>query len=98
MEYHQRQPPPRKDQGRQGSGLGGLWLLLAPVACCGGPLIIGALAAAGALAWGALELGIALAAAVALILVTRRRRRTQACCLPDAAGSLRAGADGFRAR
>src|SRR5258708_6721734 len=36
---------------RERSGLGGLWLLLVPLACCGGPLLIAALAAAGALAW-----------------------------------------------
>ena len=58
---------------REGSGLGGLWLLLVPLACCGGPLLIAALAAAGALAWG----GIGLAGAV---LAIRRRRR--ACRAP----------------
>jgi hypothetical protein len=42
----------RTDAGTgQRPGLGGLWLLLAPLACCGGPLLITALAAAGALAW-----------------------------------------------
>src|SRR5262249_49013935 len=45
--------------GGERSGLGALWLLLAPLACCGGPLLIAALAAAGALAWGGLGLGIA---------------------------------------
>ena len=66
-------------------GLGGLWLLLAPVACCGGPFLIAALAAAGALAWGGLGLGIALLVAVA-VLAVRRRRRSRACCEPGAVG------------
>ena len=66
-------------------GLGGLWLLLAPLACCGGPFLIAALAAAGALAWGGLGLGIALLVAVA-VLAVRRRRRSRACCEPGAVG------------
>lgn len=66
-------------RGREGSSLGGLWLLLVPLACCGGLLLIAALAAAGALAWG----GIGRAAAVLLarpVLAIRRRRR--ACRAP----------------
>lgn len=59
-------------------GLGGLWLLLVPLACCGGPLLIAALAAAGALAWGALGLGTGVLAAVT-VLVIRRGRRSRAC-------------------
>jgi hypothetical protein len=86
----------RKDSEGKGSGLGGLWFLLAPLACCGGPLIIGALAAAGALAWGLLGLGIALAVAVAAVLVIRRRRAVRACCPPGAAGTPGAGTTGSR--
>jgi hypothetical protein len=74
--------------GREGAGLGGLWLLLVPLACCGGPLLAAALAAAGALAWG----GIGLAAAVLLagaVLAIRRRRR--ACRAPTELASPRAG-------
>lgn len=97
MDYQQRQAPPQDDQGRKDSGLGGLWLLLAPAACCGGPLIIGALAAAGALAWGALGLGLALVLAVAVIVVVRRSRRSRACCPPAPAGSAKS-AEGFPAR
>ena len=97
MDYQQRQAPPRDEEGGKGSGLGGLWLLLAPLACCGGPLLVGALAAAGALAWGALGLGLALATAVAVILVVRRRRRSRACCLPAPAGSTQP-AERFPAR
>jgi hypothetical protein len=85
-----------KDSQGKGSGLGGLWILLAPLACCGGPLIIGGLAAAGALAWGGLGLGIALAVAVAAVLVMRRRRATRACCPPEAADSSAAASTGSR--
>jgi hypothetical protein len=72
---------PGAGRGDERPGLGGLWLLLAPLACCGGPLLIGALAAAGALAWG----GLGLAAAVLLaapVLIIRRRRRS--CRRPGA--------------
>jgi hypothetical protein len=96
MDYQQRQAPPREEQAGKGSGLGGLWLLLAPLACCGGPLVIGALAAGGALAWGALGLGLALVTAVAVLVVVRRRR-SRACCPPAPAGSARP-AERFPAR
>src|SRR5258708_32825978 len=43
---------PGAGRGRQRVGLGGLWLQLVPVACCGGPLLVAGLAPAGALAWG----------------------------------------------
>jgi hypothetical protein len=99
MDGEERQVPP-SEGARQGSGLGALGLLLAPVACCGGPLLIGALAAAGALAWGALGLGVALAAAVAVIVVARRRRASRECCPPAPDGSARAAGTsaGLRAR
>jgi hypothetical protein len=70
-------PPPTQAR----AGLSGLWLLLVPMVCCGGPLLIGALAAAGALAWGGLGLGLVVIAA-AVVLVQRRRRRP--CCEPEA--------------
>src|SRR6266571_456470 len=70
---------------RERSGRGGLWLLLVPLACCGGPLLIAALAAAGALAWGALGLGAGVLVAVAA-LVIHRRRRGRACCEPGVTG------------
>jgi hypothetical protein len=84
------QVPPSAPQpgtgGGERSGLGGLWLLLAPLACCGGPLLIAGLAAGGALAWAGLGLAAAaLAALVALVLV-RRRRRSRACGDPGVAG------------
>ena len=68
--------------GGERPGLGGLWLLLAPLACCGGPFLIAALAAAGALAWGGLGLGIAALVAVAAVVLARRRRRSQVCREP----------------
>lgn len=67
--------------GGQRPGLGVLWLLV-PLACCGGPLLIAALAAAGALAWGALGLGIGVLAAVTVLVIGRRRRSGRACCKP----------------
>jgi hypothetical protein len=76
--------------GQQGSWLSAIWLLLAPVACCGGPLLIGALAAASALAWGALGLGIALTAAVVVIVVACRRRTSRECCPSAPASPARA--------
>ena len=71
---------------RERPGLGGLWLLLVPLACCGGPLLIAALAAAGALAWGAFGLGTGVLAAVAVLVIRRRRRSSRACCKPGMTG------------
>ena len=52
-DYPPRPPAqPGAGRSRQHVGLGGLWLLLVPVACCGGPLLATGLAAAGTLAWG----------------------------------------------
>jgi hypothetical protein len=67
-------------------GLGGLWLLLVPLACCGGPLLITALAAAGALAWGAAGLGTGVLAAVTVLVIRRSRRGSRACCKPGTTG------------
>src|SRR5260370_37060575 len=60
------------------SRAGGLWLLLVPVACCGGPALIAGLAAAGALAWGGIGLALALAVAGAVTLIRHRRRAFRA--------------------
>jgi hypothetical protein len=67
---------------RERPGLGGLWLLLVPLACCGGPLLIASLAAAGALGWGALGLGTGVLAAVTVLVI----RRSRACCKPGTTG------------
>jgi hypothetical protein len=72
--------------GGKRPGLGGLWLLLVPLACCGGPLLIAALAAAGALAWGALGLGTGVLAAAAVLVIRRSRRSSRACCKPGTTG------------
>jgi hypothetical protein len=72
--------------GGERTGLGGLWLLLAPLACCGGPFLIASLAAAGALAWAGFGLAAAAAAALVALVLIRRRRRSRACCEPGAAG------------
>jgi len=82
-----QRPPAAPRPGGGGSerqGLGGLWLLLAPVACCGGPFLIAALA--GALAWAGLGLAAVALAAVTAVVLIRRRRRSRACCEPGAAG------------
>lgn len=58
-------------------GLG--WLILLPIACCGGPLIVAAIAAAGAAAWGGLAALATIAVGVSPILL-KRRRRAASCC------------------
>jgi len=71
-------------------GLGGLWLwlLLVPLACCGGPLLIAGMAAAGALAWGAAGLGAGVLVAVTVLVIVRKRRKG-ACCEPGTAAARR---------
>lgn len=70
----------RDDRG----GLGWLVLLL-PVICCGGPVIVAALAAAGALAWGGIGLGLGVAVAAGVVVWARRRRAATCCAVPDPA-------------
>lgn len=76
--------PPGGDSERPGPGW--LWLLLAPAACCGGPFLIAALAAAGALAWAGLGLAAAALVAVTAVVLIRRRQSRAGCCEPGAAG------------
>jgi hypothetical protein len=56
---------------------GGLWLLLAPAACCAGPLLATGLATglatAGALVWSGLGLALATLTVGALMVIRRRR-------------------------
>ena len=78
-------------RGRERPGPGGLWLLLVPAACCGGPLLVAGLAAAGALARGGLGLALAVLLAGAMLVIRSRRR---AC----AAGSGGSEAPEVRAR
>ena len=81
----------RPEAGGQRPAPGGLWLLLVPLACCGGPLLITSLAAAGALAWGGL--GLALAAAAAGAALSGRRHR-RACPRPQRPGQQAAADTG----
>jgi hypothetical protein len=78
-------PPSRRPDtgGKERSGLGGLWLLLAPLACCGGPLLIAALGVAGALAWGGIGLAAVVLLAVAVLVIRRRRRACPPACAAD---------------
>ncbi|HLI58382.1 MAG TPA: hypothetical protein VKV21_01825 [Solirubrobacteraceae bacterium] len=46
-------------------------MLLLPVLCCGGPVLIAAAASAGALGWGALGAGIAVLIAVGVLIARR---------------------------
>ena len=48
--------------------------MLIPLACCGGPLLIAGLAAAGALAWDAAGLGGGVLVAVTVLVIGRGRR------------------------
>lgn len=72
------------DHGDDRLGAGWLVLLL-PVLCCGGPLLIGVLAATGAVVWGAL--GVVVAVVVGVVLLVARRR-AGASCATDRDGSL----------
>jgi Flp pilus assembly protein TadB len=76
--------------GDDRSGLAGLWLLLAPLACCGAPVLIAGLAAAGTLAWGGIGLAVAVLLAAGVLVIRRRRR---ACLSPGRCGAAVAGGD-----
>ena len=56
-------------RGRERPGPGGLWLLLVPAACCGGPLQAAGLAAAGARAWGGPGLALAVLPTGAMLVI-----------------------------
>ncbi len=61
-------------RGGERPGPGGLRLLLVPVICCAGPLMVAGLAAAEALAWGGPGLGLAVPLAGALLVIRLRPR------------------------
>ena len=65
--------------GGERPGLGGLRLLLVPLACRDGPLLIAILAAGGTSAWGALGLRAGVIIAVT-VMVIYRTHRGRACC------------------
>ncbi len=89
---HTRSPglPPEAAPFPEGAGgagrhpARGAWVLalLAPLACCGLPLLILAGAAIGWAAVGWIGGGIAAVAVAAATLLWLRRRRAQACCPP----------------
>ena len=54
-------------------------LLLLPVLCCGGPVIVLGLAAAGTIALG-ITAGVVVALAAVATLIIVRRRRASNCC------------------
>ncbi len=86
-------PPQAREPGRRGddrSELAGLWLLLAPLACCAAPVLIAGLAAAGALAWGGIGVAVAVLVAAGVLVIRRRRR---ACRSPGRCGAAVAGGD-----
>jgi len=73
-----------------GEGGGPAWLLpLLPLACCGGPALIGLLAAIGAAAWGVLGGVLALVLGGVAVGLVRRRRRA---CAGGIGTSASAGA------
>ena len=85
-------------RGRERPGPGGLWLLLVPAACCGGPLLVAGLAAAGALAWGGLGLALAVLLAGAMLVIRSRRRACAAGRLGRRPGKSGPGSPGIPGR
>lgn len=72
-------------------GSGWLLIMLAPLLCCGGPLVIAGIVAAGA-ATRTLAIAVpALLLALALVIwsVRRRRGRDASCCPPPRSGQPR---------
>jgi hypothetical protein len=55
--------------------VGAVWVLLAPLACCAGPLLVAGFGVAGALAWGGLGLVAAAAVAAVAVIIRSRWRR-----------------------
>lgn len=80
-----RVPPVEK--GRPGALV---LLVLAPLLCCGGPLLLGVLATAGVATLGTVGAVVAgLTALTAAGFWLRRRRRAGAACCPPGAGAWR---------
>lgn len=78
------EPAPVRPPGQK-RGLGAaILLVLAPLLCCGGPLIFVALATASATTLGTVGgiLGALLVALAAAVWIRRRRRGGAACCPP----------------
>lgn len=64
-------------------------LVLAPLLCCGGPLLLGVFASAGAATLGTVGAVIAGLIAVATVGFWLRRRRSAAPCCPPTNGRWR---------
>jgi Flp pilus assembly protein TadB len=75
LSSHTTRSAPHDDR----KGLG--WLVLLPIACCGGPPLIAGIAVVGAAAAAGLGVGVAVIA-IAVTLVVVRRRRAARCCTP----------------
>lgn len=75
--------PTRADAGSKPSNAA--WVLLLPLMCCGGPLLIAAAASAGALGWGGLGAGIAVLIAAGVLFARRHAGRS---CNTTAGASL----------
>lgn len=73
-------------------GLG--WLVLVPVACCGGPLIFAAIATAGAAAWGGIGALATITLGIAVVVVMRRRRTASCCPSTEASKGTRRATNG----
>ena len=82
-------------RGPERPGPGGLWLLLVPTACCGGPLLAAGLAAAGALAWGRLGLTLAVLLTGAMLVIRSRRRAARRAVPAGGPGSPGPAVRGF---
>lgn len=82
-------PAPAVGQKKDGPGAA-ILLVLAPLLCCGGPLILGVLATASAATLGTLGavVGVVLLAGAAAVWARRRRRAGMGCC-PPAGGAWR---------
>lgn len=82
-------PTPVVTPEKRGPGAA-ILLVLAPLLCCGGPLILAGLATASAATLGTIGavVGVVLVAAAVLVWV-RRRHRAEAACCPPASGAWR---------
>lgn len=85
--FEQGPVQPVKDKRGPGAAI---LLVLAPLLCCGGPLLLGAFATAGAATLG--TVGAVIAGLIAVTTVgfwLRRRRRAGAACCPPGNGAWR---------
>lgn len=87
--HEQRDAPPREDNESPWRDLKFAPLLLLPLVCCGLPLAIAAVAAAGAGLVGGLTAAVVVfAVGIGIVVVRRQRRCASDACTPS---ELRAG-------